>query len=78
MPAVEAYNADNTGTGHSAGYAGMTVSLLQAYDSAIVPTKLTIASAKSVTYCISSTVGGKVWRKAGPVPSSKPAPALSY
>src|SRR5207244_5610696 len=39
IPAVEAYNADNTGTGASAGYAGMTVSLLQAYDSAIVPTK---------------------------------------
>src|SRR5438874_8651066 len=29
IPAVEAYNADNTGTGASAGYAGMTVSLLQ-------------------------------------------------
>ena len=42
IPAVEAYNADNTGTANSAGYAGMTVSLLQAYDSAIVPTKLTI------------------------------------
>jgi hypothetical protein len=44
----------------------MTVSLLQAYDSAIVPTKLTIVSADSVTYCISSTVGGKVWSKNGP------------
>src|SRR5207249_7742492 len=39
IPAVEAFNADNTGTGASAGYAGMTVSLLQTYDSAIVPTK---------------------------------------
>src|SRR6266545_549518 len=66
IPAVEAYNADNTGTGASAGYTGMTVSLLQAYDSAIVPTKLTIASADSVTYCVSSTVGGKVWNKNGP------------
>ena len=66
IPAVEAYNADNTGTGASAGYAGMTVSLLQAYDSAIVPTKLTIVSADSVTYCVQSTVGGKTWNKSGP------------
>jgi type IV pilus assembly protein PilA len=66
IPAVEAFNADNLGTGASAGYAGMTVSLLQAYDSAIVPQKLTIVSADSVTYCVSSTVGGKVWSKNGP------------
>src|SRR5216117_1395290 len=61
IPAVEAFNADNTGT--AAGYAGMTVSLLQAYDSAIVPTKLTIFRATSITYCVDSTVGGKVWNK---------------
>jgi type IV pilus assembly protein PilA len=66
IPAVEAFNADNTGTGNSAGYAGMTVTSLQAYDSAIVPTKLTITSASSVSYCIQSTVGGRTWRKNGP------------
>jgi type IV pilus assembly protein PilA len=66
IPAVEAYNADNVSTGASAGYAGMTVSLLQAYDSAIVPTKLTITLANSLTYCVSSTVGGKTWNKNGP------------
>ena len=44
----------------------MTVSLLQAYDSAIVPTKLTVFRATSVTYCVDSTVGGKVWKKDGP------------
>jgi type IV pilus assembly protein PilA len=66
VPAVEAYNADNTGTGASAGYTGVTVSALQSYDSAIVPTKLTIVSADSVTYCIQSTVGGKTWKKNGP------------
>ena len=66
IPAVEAYNADNLGSGNSAGYAGMTVSLLQAYDSAIVPTKLNIQTATSVTYCVDSTVGGKVFNKAGP------------
>src|SRR5256712_1911014 len=66
VPAVEAYNADNTGTGNSAGYAGMTVSGLQLYDSAIVPTKLTIQSATSLTYCVQSTVGPATWKKAGP------------
>ena len=66
IPAVEAYNADNVGTGNSAGYAGMTVSLLQAYDSAIVPTKLSIVAATSVTYCVQSVVGGKTWNKNGP------------
>jgi type IV pilus assembly protein PilA len=66
VPAVEAYNADNTGTGASAGYAGMTVTALQAYDSAIVPTKLTIATASSTTYCIQSTVGQATWNKNGP------------
>src|SRR2546425_5222678 len=35
IPAVEAYNADNTGTGVAGGYAGMSVPVLQAYDSAI-------------------------------------------
>jgi prepilin-type N-terminal cleavage/methylation domain-containing protein len=64
--AAKANNADNTGTGASAGYAGMTVSLLQAYDSAIVPTKLFIKSADATTYCVESTVGGKVFNKAGP------------
>ena len=66
IPAVEAFNADNLGTANSAGYAGMTVSLLQAYDSAIVPTKLNIKTATSVTYCVDSSVGGKVWSKSGP------------
>jgi type IV pilus assembly protein PilA len=66
IPAVEAYNADNTGTGTSAGYAGMTVSALQTYDSAIVPTKLFIKSADATTYCIQSTVGNAVWNKQGP------------
>jgi type IV pilus assembly protein PilA len=66
IPAVEAYNADNTGSGNSAGYAGMTVSALQAYDSAIVPTKLTIQYADSLTYCVQSTVGGATWKKSGP------------
>ena len=66
VPAMEAYNADNTGTGASAGYAGVTVTALQTYDSAIVASKLTIQSANSATYCIESTVGSATWKKAGP------------
>ena len=66
VPAVEAYNADNTGTGASAGYAGMTVTGLQTYDSAIVPSKLFIKSADATTYCIQSTVGNATWNKQGP------------
>ena len=66
VPAVEAYNADNTGTGASAGYAGMTVTALQAYDSAIVASKLFIKTASSTTYCVQSTVGQATWNKAGP------------
>ena len=66
IPALEGYNADNVGTGNSAGYAGMTISLLQAYDSAIVSTKLHIQTATSVTYCVDSSVGGRVWQKNGP------------
>jgi type IV pilus assembly protein PilA len=71
VPAVEAYNADNTGTGSSGGYAGMSISSLAAYDSAIVPpatnpNRLVIQSATSLTYCIQSTVGSAVWKKSGP------------
>jgi type IV pilus assembly protein PilA len=66
VPAVEAYNADNTGTGASGGYAGMTITGLQNYDSAIVSTKLTISAADATTYCIQSTVGQATFKKAGP------------
>jgi len=68
IPAIEAYNADNVGTGNSAGYAGMTVSYLRDnYDSELVTTKLDFPSPPtSVTYCVQSTVGGKTWSKNGP------------
>jgi type IV pilus assembly protein PilA len=64
VPAVEAYNSDNTGTGNSAGYAGMTLTALQTYDAGVK--NITVPSASSVTYCIKSDVGGKVWYKNGP------------
>ena len=64
IPAVEAYNADNLGTGNSAGYAGMTTLSLASYDAGVK--NVAVGSASSVTYCVSSTVGGKTWYKNGP------------
>jgi len=64
VPAVEAYNSDNTGTGASAGYAGMTLSALQSYDAGV--TGITVVSASATSYCVQSVVGSKTWRKNGP------------
>jgi len=66
VPAIEAYNADNTGVGDNSGYAGVSVSRLQAYDSAIAEELVAIPYATSMSYCIESTVGSATWRKAGP------------
>lgn len=60
IPAVEAYNADN-----SAGYSGMTLSKLQAYDQG-VKNVVILGAPNTVSYCISSTVGTKSWYKQGP------------
>ena len=60
IPAVEAYNSDST-----AGYTGMTLSILQAsYDAGV--TGITVNSATATSYCIQSVVGSKTWRKNGP------------
>jgi hypothetical protein len=67
IPAIEAYNADNTGTGDNAGYAGVSVPFLaQTYDSAIADELVAIPYATSVTYCVESTIGSATWHKAGP------------
>ena len=60
IPAVEAYNADN-----SKGYSGMTLSKLQAYDQG-VKNIVIVGTPNTVSYCISSTVGTKSWYKQGP------------
>jgi type IV pilus assembly protein PilA len=59
VPGAEAFYADyNT-------YAGMTLTALQtSYDQGIK--NINVASATATTYCIESTVGSKVWKKAGP------------
>ncbi|MHB8642132.1 MAG: prepilin-type N-terminal cleavage/methylation domain-containing protein [Gaiellaceae bacterium] len=64
IPAVEAYNSDNTLTGNSAGYAGMTTAALASYDAGVKG--IAVGSATSLTYCIKSTVGSKTWYKNGP------------
>ena len=64
IPAVEAYNSDNTLTGNSGGYAGMTSASLKTYDQGVK--NVDVISASSLTYCLKSNVGGKVWYKNGP------------
>jgi type IV pilus assembly protein PilA len=60
IPAVEAYNADN-----SKGYSGMTLSKLQAYDQGVKNITI-LGTPNTVSYCIRSTVGTKSWYKKGP------------
>ena len=59
IPAVEAYNADN-----SAGYSGMDLTDLQTYDQGVK--NIVVVSANPTTYCIESTVGQRTWKKDGP------------
>jgi type IV pilus assembly protein PilA len=59
VPGMEAFNADH-GT-----YAGDTSAVLQAsYDAGIK--HIVVQSATATTYCIQSTVGQAVFKKAGP------------
>ena len=60
IPGMEAYAAD-----HVTGYTGATSVLLQAsYDAGIK--NINVKTANSTTYCIDSTVGNSVYKKAGP------------
>ena len=65
VPAVEAYYADNgTYVGMIIGVTGPPATGLKAIDAGV---SLTAVSGQTATsYCISSTVGGKIWRKVGP------------
>jgi type IV pilus assembly protein PilA len=60
IPAVEAYNADN-----SKGYSGMTLAKLTAYDQG-VKNVVIVGTPNTVSYCIRSTVGTRTWYKRGP------------
>jgi type IV pilus assembly protein PilA len=58
IPAIEAYYADN------GDYSTMTVGLLQAsYDAGF---QATLGPLTASTYCVESTVNGKVWHLDGP------------
>ena len=57
---VEAYFSDNN------TYVGMDLADLQAIDAGIKLNALVAASQTATSYCISSTVNGQTWRKAGP------------
>ncbi len=59
VPAIEAYRSD-AGT-----YAGMTVAVLQADYSPGVE-GITVVSTSSSGYCVTATVDGSAWYKAGP------------
>ena len=60
IPGMEAYAAD-----HSTGYTGATSAVLQAsYDAGIK--HINVKTATATTYCIDSTVGTSVYKKAGP------------
>ena len=60
IPAVEAYNADN-----SRGYSGMDLTDLKAYDQGVKNITL-IGAPNQLSYCVRSTVGTKSWYKQGP------------
>jgi type IV pilus assembly protein PilA len=60
VPAVEAYNADN-----SAGYTGMTLAKLTAYDQGVKNIAI-LGAPNTVSYCLRSTVGTRSWYKQGP------------
>jgi type IV pilus assembly protein PilA len=60
VPGIEAFAAD-----HTTGYTGATSAKLQAsYDAGIKNIRVFLAN--STTYCIDSTVGTAVYKKAGP------------
>jgi prepilin-type N-terminal cleavage/methylation domain-containing protein len=61
VPGMEAYAADHNGT----AYTGATSAGLQAsYDAGIK--NIRVKTANSTTYCVDSTVGNSVYKKAGP------------
>ena len=66
LPAAEAYFADAVADGGGGGsYVGLTPAKLKAIDSGVSDT-LTVANAAAASYCLTDTVGGKVWSVLGP------------
>ena len=61
VPGMEAYAADHNGTAYSSA---TSVKLQNSYDAGIKNVEVRLAN--STTYCIDSTVGNSVYKKAGP------------
>ena len=60
IPAVEAYNADN-----SKGYSGLDLTDMKSYDQGVKNVTL-VGAPNVVSYCLKSSVGTKSWYKQGP------------
>lgn len=60
IPAVEAYNADN-----SKGYSGLDLTDMRSYDQGVKNVTI-LGTANTVSYCLRSSVGTKSWYKQGP------------
>jgi type IV pilus assembly protein PilA len=60
IPAVEAYNADN-----SKGYSGLDLTDMKSYDQGVKNVTL-VGAPNVVSYCLKSSVGTKSWYKRGP------------
>ena len=58
IPAIEAYYADNN------TYSGLTLTALKGYDAGIK--NILVIRATPASYCVQSTVGQAVYKKAGP------------
>ena len=61
LPAVEAYHSDK------GSYSGITAERLKAsYDAGLKTAGMNVSSSAPTTYCVSATVNGNTWTKAGP------------
>src|SRR5437016_3999736 len=66
IPGVEAFAADNTGTGTSAGYFGLNDTALYTYDASLTGKAHVDASPTASTYCLYSVVGSFEYYKKNP------------
>jgi hypothetical protein len=69
VPAIEAYYADNN------TYSGATLAALHEYDYGVENVR--VVTAKDLTYCLESTVGGETYSKDGPAADILPGPCSS-
>ena len=63
--AIPSYLSFRDRANNSAGYTGLTLAKLTAYDQGI-KNVVFLGSPNTTSYCVKSTVGTKVWYKRGP------------